>query len=172
MKKLLIALLLLAGPVLAQPMQVNTSSTLETVTVVNTAAAYAAANLNIDEGGLTFTKLLRQSPLSARVNQVIVSDLDATGKNLILILFCSNPSATTFTNAAALDVADSDISKICCRVSLDTHKAFADNAIITGQPNCTIQSSTGIIYGALLTTESTTWSTGSALTVTLAVSQD
>ena len=49
------------------------------------------------------------------------------------MFFDSNPSATTFTNNAALDIADSDIDRIIGVVSVAAtdYAAFSDNSVAT-----------------------------------------
>lgn len=62
---------------------------------------------------------------------VVLHDLTAQAAALDLVLFDANPSATTFTNNGALDIADADITKVAWIVPIAAtdYTTFADNAV-------------------------------------------
>lgn len=66
---------------------------------------------------------------SAIIESCFVTSL-SSAFTIDVVFFSSNPSSTTFTNNAALDIADADLSKICAVVQLDKTVSFADNAAI------------------------------------------
>lgn len=59
------------------------------------------------------------------LDHILVTDLAIQSANLDIVLFGSNPSATTFTNNVAQDIADADITKIIGVVPVTTHHVFA-----------------------------------------------
>lgn len=131
------------------------------------ASAYAAGDLI--GGKLTFTGALNASSLSGVLTSVTLTDLGAEGKNVELVIFNADPTATTFTNDSAFDPADADLTKIVCPgVYITSHSAFNDNgASSVKNIGCAISASTSTIYGALIAREAVTYDTTSSLTVIL-----
>lgn len=168
-------LVLLAGllmPVTAQAQHVLRESV--TVTpVVSTAPAYTAGDA---VGGLmTFTGAL---PLDGdgELSGVMITDLDKQGADLDLILFSSNPTGTTVTDNSALDVADADIGKIVGVVNITSDSLLNDNSV-TYVNNQSVylkdaRTRTGILYGVLVARGTPTYTSTSALTVTIYVKQN
>lgn len=64
---------------------------------------------------------------------LVVHDLTNQKSALDVVIFDSNPSATTFTDNAALDIADADLPKIIARISVlaADYVSYADNAEAT-----------------------------------------
>lgn len=77
-------------------------------------------------GKLTVTA---DAPPRGIIRRAVITDLAVQGADMDLIIFNENPSGTTFTNNAALDIADADITKIAGRIALTSDVAFADNGI-------------------------------------------
>jgi hypothetical protein len=65
------------------------------------------------------------------LQSLVLNDLSNVSGAVDVVVFNSNPSATTFTNNVALDIADADLPKIIGIVSSGGYKAFADNASST-----------------------------------------
>lgn len=101
------------------------------------AAAYASGD--VIGGLLSFTNVFPLGSHAVTIHNVIVHDNAAQTGALTLILFNANPSATTFTENSALDVADADLSKIVGKVTLNTAYSFADNCILTSDVTIPIE---------------------------------
>src|SRR3989304_1929899 len=97
-------------------------------------AAYGAGDL-IGTGKLTFPipKNSARAGEAWVVENVVVSDLAAQSANMDLLLFDADPSATTFTDNAALDVADADLVKLVGFVMITSWAALADNSLGRGE---------------------------------------
>lgn len=128
--------------------------------------AYAAGDLIGTK--LTFASALNASSLSGLLTSVTLTDLGAEGKNVELVIFNADPTGTTFTDNAAFDPADADLTKIVCRVYITSHSAFNDNgASFANNIGCAISASTSTIYGAMIAREIVTYDTTSAITLIL-----
>lgn len=106
------------------------------------------------------------------LEQVLVIDQAMQSANVDLVLFASNPSATTFTNDASLDIADADMAKICAVVSVTTHHAFTDNGISGARElsipiNVGVVSGTRTLYAALVARSTPTFAASTDVSVTL-----
>lgn len=118
---------------------------------------------------------------SGYVTSVTISDQSVQASDLDLFLFCTNPAATTFTDQAALDVADADTTKVCGVVHFDstTRFAFADNGVKFIIPNPipirtidTYGEVTRTLYGALVSRGTPTFAASTDLKVTIAILQE
>lgn len=131
-------------------------------------------------GKLTFSGALRSSTSAGYIASVMVYDKSVQAHDLDLVIFSEDPSATTFTDQAAFDIADADLSKIGSVVSLVSanRMAFADNGVkfstvshpIKGVPVSGALTTT--LYGALISRGTPTFATASDITVKICVSQD
>jgi hypothetical protein len=67
------------------------------------------------------------------IHSVIIQDLSKQSGALDIVFFDSNPTATTFTDNAALDIADADLPKVIGVVSVlaSDYAAFNDNSVAT-----------------------------------------
>jgi hypothetical protein len=101
----------------------------DSVIPTNSTGAYADGD-NIG-GLLEFNNLTPYNGGPARIDSVVLSDLDEQGASIDVILFGANPTNTTFTDNAELDVHDTDILEIVGVVSLNTtsYVVFADNQV-------------------------------------------
>lgn len=107
------------------------------------------------------------------IAQVVITDKDAESTNIDVVYFDTNPSATTFTDNAAFDVADADLTKIICVVAITTHKLFADNGISEAQNvNCPFRASSSTIYAAFVAREAVTYTSASDLSLRTGILQD
>lgn len=99
------------------------------VAVTTSATAYAAGDCI---GGLiSISNSTREENRNLYIQSATVSDADAQSASFNLIIFDENPSSTTFTDNAKLDVADADLSKIKGRILINDTLAFNDNSIST-----------------------------------------
>ena len=171
--KLILTFLSLVLPALvyADTPIVTHTKTVSVVPVVDT--NIYAANDNVG-GKLTFSNIVRAQVYSGEVRSVTITDLGGDSANLNLILFNADPTATTFTNNAATDIADADLDKIVCVVPVTTHYAFADNGASTAvYVGCAFElSNATTLYGALVATGTPTLDAVDALTVKLTIRQD
>ena len=143
------------------------------------AAAYAAGDLI--GGKITIPAALSGTNPTAVIAGVKIDDKDGLAVNLNLVIFSADPTATTFTDNGAFTPADADLSKIATIVPITTHYAFANNGIssaenlahaIRAEKVATTHYGTVGIFGALVATAATTYTTTSALKIWLKVMQD
>jgi hypothetical protein len=82
---------------------------------------------------LSLNDVMRISGGSGYLMSIVIEDLTNQKSALDVIIFDSNPSNTTFTNNAALTIADADIPKILGHISFTAsdYISFANNAIGT-----------------------------------------
>lgn len=177
MKRRLIFFALLVPSICLAETYPNTNCVTATPTVDT--SAYATGDLI--GGKLTFTGALRNSTASGFVVSVAVVDESAQAQDLEVVIFNDNPTGTTFTDQAALDIADADVPKIAAVVTLgsSTRFAWADNGLkyvgslslpvvggyVAGVPTTTL-------YGALVSRGSPTFAASNDVKVTLCISQD
>lgn len=113
------------------------------------------------------------------VQQVLMTDLGAEGINVELVLWDQNPSATTFTDQAALDIADADLVKVAGSVLISSHSSFADNGfsqvsnlgLVYEIPE-TAGTASYPLYGALVARGAVTYDSATALMVCINVLVD
>src|SRR4051812_1176333 len=111
-------------------------------TVVDT-AIYASGDLIGTK--MTFAGLAGLSR-TLKVLSVLLVDEAKQSADIDLVLFSSDPTGTTFTNNAALDVADADMDKICGVITFRTADWFGFNDNSIGcklSVNCAVQLSAG-----------------------------
>lgn len=95
---------------------------------VDIAGAYASGDLVCEK--LTLTNAVLREGGACAVEKVVVVDQAAQNAPIDLVFFDSDPTGTTFTENAALDVADADADRITGVVSVTAamYAAFADNS--------------------------------------------
>lgn len=112
-------------------------------------AAYAANDLI---GGKLTLEGLTQPILGAVIQTINVIDLANQKSALDLFFFTKDPSATTFTDQAALDVDDADLPyAFLVQVAASDYVSLADNAIATIKPSVafTPQNADGKLFLAI-----------------------
>jgi hypothetical protein len=143
------------------------------------AAAYAANDLV--GGKLTFTSAVRVSGGSGIIRGIVIGDQAAnSAANSVydLIFFDSDPSGTTFTENAALDVADADLNKIIAVERFDgvagsTLFTNADNQVVYLPTEIPIQTSGSTsLFGALIARGAPTYAATTDVFVTLLIEQN
>lgn len=87
-------------------------------------------------GKITFTNFGRRNRVLTKdvgstgvIHSVMISDLSAEAKNIDVVFFDTNPSNSTITDNAAIDVHDTDILTIIGVVNVTTWASFNDNAV-------------------------------------------
>lgn len=111
----------------------------KTALVVKLSGAQVGVDGNIYASGdlmggkLTLSNAIRVAAGSGILQDIVVQDLTNQKAALDVVLFDSDPSTTTFTNNAALDVSDADLVRIIGHVSIlaSDYISFADNAVAT-----------------------------------------
>lgn len=172
MKKLFLAVLLfpVAASAQVETRLISASPTVE-------AAAYASGDV---VGGLvTITNACSARSNRGEIRGVTVFDKAAQGIDLDLIVFSSNPTGTTFTENAAFDPADADLSKIAAVIPVTTHKAFSDNGVsqaknISYAFECTVGSfpNGGTLYTTIVARGTPTYASTSDLTFRIELFND
>lgn len=131
MKKIILALIgffLLTPEILfCQTLQVRTAA------ITGDTAAYASGDLV--GAKLSLTDPNSVAPITrGTITGIMIQDLAAQAGDLEVVFFNADPSGTTFTNNAALDIADADLAKVIGSYPVKTDYAFADNSIIMIDP--------------------------------------
>jgi hypothetical protein len=85
---------------------------------------------------LTLSNVDRAITATPFLTSVTVQDLTAQNAEIDIVFFDANPAATTFTDNAALDIADADLPKIIGFATIDATQycAFADSSVGTSSP--------------------------------------
>lgn len=165
--KTLIVFLLLSGVAYGQ-------ATLEVARVVTSTptidtSAYASGD-NIG-GQLTFTGAFVEPGYGGEITAVL-ADEGGEAKNVELLLFYDNPSASTFTDQAAQAIADADLDKICGSIIFNQHSALSNNGFSQAgglPPRCFSKTGSTSLYGALIARDAVTYDATDALKVILTI---
>lgn len=78
---------------------------------------------------MTFSKACLAGTAKGQILGVKIFDKSKTGVDIDLVLLNSSSPAGTFTDNAAFDPNDSELSSIVAIIPVTTHKAFSDNGI-------------------------------------------
>lgn len=94
-------------------------------------AAYGSGDVLGTTAPIQLKNFVRGDSGTAAIQSLIVQDLSNQSGALDVVFFDSNPTATTFTDNSALDIADADITKIISVVSITSanYKTFNDNCV-------------------------------------------
>ncbi len=68
-------------------------------------------------------------PTGGLIHQVLITDLAGVNINKDVVFFDTNPSATTFTENAALDINDTDLLNVIGVATVETWFSFNDNSV-------------------------------------------
>lgn len=133
-------------------------------------AIYAAGDLI--GGKLTFANAARVASGNGEIFSVLLADQAKQSIAIDLILFDSDPTGTTFTDQAALDIADADLTKIICVVPITTYAALNDNSIGFASVRFPFALASGTsLYGCLVSRGTPTFAAGADVTVRLGILQ-
>jgi hypothetical protein len=165
MKRIIALILLLASPALAQS---HLQTRFLTVGPTVTAGAYASGQ---DVGGKqTLTALTCPQTFTGILVSAQLIDQAKNGTAYDLVFFSGNPTGTTFTDNATLDIADADMSKISAIVNLATTDAFGFNDNGTsykGNLSIPLSSTAGVMYMAIVARGAPTYAATTDVTVKL-----
>jgi hypothetical protein len=101
--------------------------TVKVTPVADTAGAYTSGDLIGDK--LTLASAVDRSGSSGLIQSVTLVDLAKQNADIDVVFFLGDPSSTTFTDQAALDIADADMSKIIGYAQVLNYASFNDNAV-------------------------------------------
>lgn len=134
-------------------------------------AIYASGDLI--GGKLTFNAALSDQVNTGELRAVHVFDKSKQSANLLLVLFSSDPTGTTFTDQAAFDPADADLDKIVAIISITSHAAFSDNGVSYAADLARpLKGTSRIMYGALVSAATPTYAAGTDVKVRLSLIGD
>lgn len=112
---------------------------------------------------------------SGVIQSIITQDLSNQSGAYDIVVFDSNPTATTFTDNAALDIADVDLPKVIDIISIAAadYKTFADSTVgVTTNLARPIQSISGpSVWIALVSRDAKTY-VADELSISIGVLQD
>lgn len=128
-------------------------------------------------GKLTFTNIVSGSYDQTLMLSATVYDEAAQASDLDLVIFSANPTLTTFTDQAALDVADADLVKVATVFNFGSTSrfVFADNSVHVVQNQGVPLKVTGntsnprTYYGALVSRGTPTFAASTDIVVKLCV---
>lgn len=152
--------------------EVGHSMVVVQVTPAASALGYAAGDLVGTK--LEFTDATRVADGGGEIKTVVIADKDKEDCEFDLVLFGDDPDATTFTDGAALDVADADLAKIVGVINVPSadYTDFTDNSVAV-EPDCGVvfelSSGTTTLYGALIARAAATFTSSSDITVGLGI---
>ena len=101
------------------------------ITVASTTAAYEAGDLIGAKNTLTdIWEYSNQTPILCNLT---VRDLTKQNAAMTIVIFDADPTGTTFTDNAALDIADADLAKVIAviPVAATDYVSFNDNSVAT-----------------------------------------
>ena len=101
-------------------------------TIAAQAAAYTAGD-TLGTGNPVKIEVFTKNNGTGILQSIVLADLAEQNGIVDVIVFNANPSATTFTDQAELDIADADIDKIICTRSIlaAEYVSFADSSVAT-----------------------------------------
>lgn len=144
-----------------------------TVSPVVDTSAYATGDLIGSK--LTYIPAVRPSTKTGVFIGAVISDLAAQTADMDLVLFSDNPTGTTFTDQAALDIADADLPKVIAVIPFRSTGVytFADNGVhTTNSVMVPVKSLNSTIYAALVSRGTPTFASSADLKITLAIAED
>jgi len=102
-----------------------------------------------------------------------VTDLGKQNQPLDIVFFDGAPSATTFTDNGALDVADADLPKVRGYVNLGTanYCDFSDNSVASDRVDRAVNPASGTLWYCAVTRGTPTYGTAD-LTISLGLLRD
>lgn len=119
-------------------------------------------------GKMTFLSVLNRG-VSGIIRGCTISDAAQQSSDMDLVLFEGSPSATTFTDNVALDIADADLPKIITVLNFTSYDAFVDNSYATLDGLSIPYNKNKTLYGALISRGTPTYVAATDIDVTLTV---
>jgi len=99
-------------------------------TIGVTSVAYTSG-VTLGTGNPVAIEVFTKANGTGILQSLVLNDLSNVSGAVDVVVFNSNPSATTFSNNVALDIADADLPKIVGIVSSGGYKSFADSVSST-----------------------------------------
>jgi len=145
------------------------NNSIRTVAASPTVDTNAYASGDLIGGKLTFSDLAASDQM-LKIMTAVIKDESKQTADIDLVLFRDDPSATTFTDQAALDIADGDLGKVCGVITFRSGQTFGfnDNGVMVQQNIglCTQLAGT-TLYGALVSRGTPTYAAATDVTVML-----
>lgn len=96
-------------------------------------AAYIAGDVMGDQSPVEVPLVTRVPNGTGILHSLVVKDKSKQSGDLDIILFSSRPLATTFTDNAAMDIADADMDRVIGTIPIRTtdYVAFANSSVAT-----------------------------------------
>jgi hypothetical protein len=137
-------------------------------------SAYASGDLI--GAKITLANAVQVAAGSGELLSLVLSDLANQKSDIDVVLFDSDPSTTTFTDQAALDIDDADLVKVIGVISIAAadYVSFVDNAVATLRDlrlGFKLASGTSL-YAALVCRGTPTYASSSDLKLRAIVNQD
>ena len=110
----------------------NIGSVLGKSTVITSAQTVTATPYEAGDlvgAKISLTNAADTATGSGVVQSVVITDLAMQAGDYDVVFFSSDPTGTTFTDEAALDIADADLPKVVCVVPVTVSASFADNGV-------------------------------------------
>lgn len=149
-----------------------TGTNIRITPTISTGAYTAGDNV----GGKMSLTPVAMEPRTGTIMSVTVADLAKQSAAIDILLFDSDPSATTFTDNAALDVADADLLKAIgvIRVAANDYVGLADNSVACVKDiNLPFKlSGTDTLYATMVTSGTPTYAAATDLTLTFGIQMD
>lgn len=152
----------------------TTSRVLAATVAVSVSPAYTAGDLV--GGKLEWENLLGDS-LTGVLQSLVLRDQSMQNVEMDLFLFDSDPSASTFTDNGAFDIADADLEKVigCIAIVADDYCNAADNSVAVKAGIglvLQLQGTTRKLYGALVTRGTPTYVATTDVSISLGALRD
>lgn len=139
------------------------------VSVSPTVGLVAYASGDLIGGKLTITGLSLGEEWGGLIQSVSILDKAKQDANIDVVIFGHNPTGTTFTDNAAFDVADADLSKIIAVISLSSYADFSTNSLAqkTGLAIPFMTDTGNVLYAALVSRGAPTYVATTDVTLVL-----
>lgn len=147
----------------------------DTAPVVSVSPAYSSGDA---VGGLlTFTGSLNKVAFSGTLVSVLLTDTSKQNANIDVIIFNANPTGSTITDNAAINIVAADVGKIIARVPIAAanYTSFSATSVplVPAQVACLQLAAEGVIlYAAMVTTSTQTYAATTAISLRLGIVQD
>lgn len=145
------------------------------------AAAYGSGDV-LGTGNPIALEVLTTPNGTAILQSLVINDLDKLDGAIDVVVFNDNPTATTFTDNAALDINDADLTKVIhsgVSVTASNYKDFNDNssATVTGV-GCPVKNASATdgnkakIWVAFVSRDTKTYTSNNSVSAKLGFLQD
>lgn len=148
-----------------------TASTTITKTLTADTSAYAAGDCI--GGLLTLAGCSRGGVYTGTISWAMLCDAGGETVTPTLLIFEQNPTASTFTDQAAVTIADADLAKMLPPIALSTTYAAADNGLcFADSKSISFKGTDTNLYAVLVAGGTVTYDAANALSIKLGIAQD